>query len=178
MFIVYCYNEDINDISVTLSVQGQFFFCCLVLSFCGFDWRPLSDEMLCWCLWFWNCPSRPVVLWRVWIGEPPLSRFLKFPVEERQVFAMIWTANGRRRITFFIFRVFFLDGKPFQRLIKDNYFFPMNFWRTLFTLNILILYNWKNLCFIGMCIVYLGFWNFYLSLPKTLDIKWEYLTLI
>jgi len=34
MFIVYCYNEDINDISVTLSVQSQVFF--VVVLFCPF----------------------------------------------------------------------------------------------------------------------------------------------
>lgn len=62
LFIV-CYNEDINDISVTLTVQGQVFFSSVVLSFpnslCildlswpssgseeGLDWRASLEFVL------------------------------------------------------------------------------------------------------------------------------------
>lgn len=93
MFIV-CYNEDINDISVTLTVQGQVFFFFLLL-FCLFQIRCV----------YWICPGLPVVLRRVWTGEPPLSLFLDLSVEE--VFALIELRMVGKGLTFLIFYFFF-----------------------------------------------------------------------
>lgn len=93
LFIV-CYNEDINDISVTLTVQGQVFFFFLLL-FCLFQIRCV----------YWICPGLPVVLRRVWTGEPPLSLFLDLSVEE--VFALIELRMVGKGLTFLIFYFFF-----------------------------------------------------------------------
>lgn len=124
MFIVCGYNEDINDIFVTLSVQGQVFF----LLF-----RPFRLMSSVWCdavlvPVFWIVLAFQWFLRRVWTGEPPLSRFLDLSVEERQVFALIWSANGREKNNFPHFFFFFLGWRPFSSSTDEGQLtFSMDF---------------------------------------------------
>lgn len=70
----------------------RFFF---LLLFCLFQIRCV----------YWICPGLPVVLRRVWTGEPPLSLFLDLSVEE--VFALIELRMVGKGLTFLIFYFFF-----------------------------------------------------------------------
>lgn len=72
----------------------RFFFFFLLL-FCLFQIRCV----------YWICPGLPVVLRRVWTGEPPLSLFLDLSVEE--VFALIELRMVGKGLTFLIFYFFF-----------------------------------------------------------------------
>lgn len=109
LFIV-CYNEDINDISVTLTVQGQvFFFSSVVLSF---------PNSLCILDLSWpSSGSEEGLDWRASL-EFVLGSFCWRSIRTD------WTANGRKRTNFPHLLFFFPDGDLFHyQQIKDNYLF-------------------------------------------------------
>ena len=118
-----------------------------------------------------------------------LESVLDLSVEERQVFALNWTATGRKKNNFPHLLFFFLGWRPFPLSTdKGQLTFSTDFAKNSFSqrLNILILFNWKFFVQLG-CILFI--WVLIIDtdcLPKTqvctstISVykyyKWVYLT--